>query len=592
MVEQDWHDTLIENGFSGNGLIFRDYTDDRCHEVSMMVSTALGSPSPLCSVPEVIVLVGEDCGNEQLLLAQKIKAGVERLESPNCRIMTTPESDSVEDLSQIFLILLPEIGKPILSDIDSVGFGRVKRLIMSSKGLLWVTQGGQSAVKPEVEMVTGLARSLCSEDNSLTFVTLALDDADIGSGQHADNILKVFRNTICLPAEQQETEYAEVDGLLHINRVVEANYLNREIHHKTTMQRSEDLTFGEAPPLTLNVQSPGLLDSLTFIEDSDFARPLGADEIEVEVLMSGVNFMDVLIALGRVAEKSLGTECAGIVTRVGADADLQPGDRVCVCSLGTYKTYVRCNTHCAVKIPGDLSFEQAAALTTNSLTAYYGLHVAAQLQPGESVLIHSGAGGTGQAAIQVAQAIGAVIYTTVSSEEKKKLLVELYGLPEDHVFYSRDVSFAQGIKRVTQNRDVDVVLNSLSGESLIASWECVASFGRFIEIGKKDIYSHGDLPMFPFANNVTFAAVDGAHMSRQRPKLIRETLVKVMDLVRKQKLAPARPIQVYDVSQTTTAFRWLQSGKNPGKVVINMQRDHRVLVSGRPILLFSMNLIR
>ena len=582
MLEQDWHNILLQNGFSSTDLIFRDYVDDRCYETSMMVSTALGSPSHthICPVPEVTVVIGEGSCDQQLLFAQKIKAGVEQLQSPDCHIMSVSEIDLVEDLSQIFLIFLPEVDRPLLSGMNSVEFERVKRVILSAKGLLWVTKGGQSAAKPDFGMVTGLFRTLCSEDSSLDILMLALDNTDIASARHVENILKIFQKTINSPAEHRETEYAEINGLLHINRVVEANYLNRDIHQKTTMQHSEDLEFGKAPPLTLSIKSLGLLDSLTFLEDPEFARPLAVNEIEVEVVTSGLNFMDVLIALGQVTEKCFGVECAGIVTRVGAEADLQPGDRVCVCTLDTFRTYVRCNTSCAIKISEHISFEVAAALTATSVTAYYALHVAARLRPGESVLIHSGAGGTGQAAIQVAQAIGAVIYTTVSSEEKKKLLVKCYNLSENHNFYSRDNSSARGIRKMTQNHGVDVVLNSLSGESLLASWECIAPFGRFIEIGKKDIYSHENLPMFSFANNVTFAAVDIAHFTRHRSKMIRDMLEEVMSLVMEQKLAPAQPLHIYSVSQIAQAFRWLQSGKNPGKLVIDMGKANRIPVSG------------
>ena len=114
----------------------------------------------------------------------------------------------------------------------------------------------------------------------------------------------------------------------------------------------------------------------------------------------------------------------------------------------------------------------------------------ANLQSEDSILVHSGAGGTGQMAIQIAQSVGSEVFVTVGSKEKRSLLMDVYRIPSDHIFYSRDSSFAQDIMQTTHGRGVDVILNSLSGESLVASWECMAPFGRFIELGKADIESN------------------------------------------------------------------------------------------------------
>ncbi len=139
------------------------------------------------------------------------------------------------------------------------------------------------------------------------------------------------------------------------------------------------------------------------------------------------------------------------------------------------------------KMPEDMSFEAAATLPCVYTTVYYSIFDVARLQRGESILIHAAAGGLGQAAIILAQHIGADIYVTVSSSAKKQFLIDTYGLSEDHVFNSRDLTFAKGVKRMTGGRGVDVVLNSLAGEALRQTWLCVAPFGRFVEVGKRDI---------------------------------------------------------------------------------------------------------
>jgi len=168
---------------------------------------------------------------------------------------------------------------------------------------------------------------------------------------------------------------------------------------------------------------------------------------------------------------------------------------------------------------------------------------------------------------------------TVRSNSKKQLIMEQYGIPENRIFYSRDTTFAQAVKRVTKGRGVDVILNSLAGERLMASWECIAPFGRFIEIGKSDILAHGKLPMFRFAKNVTFSAVDMSTMGRERPEHTRKVFRNVMDLVEASKIHLSYPLQVYSLSEVEQAFRHMQSGKNVGKLVVEMNKQEQVSVT-------------
>ena len=177
----------------------------------------------------------------------------------------------------------------------------------------------------------------------------------------------------------------------------------------------------------------------------------------------GVNFRDCLTALGQINDIAFGSECAGDVSRVGAGCRLQPGDRVSACFANSYKTYARGSEWYAMIIPEGMSYTDASAIPVIFVTAWHALCDIARIQRGESVLIHAGAGGTGQAAIQIAKYVGADIYVTVGSDDKQKLLMSTYDIPQDHILYSRNTSFAEGIMRLTNNHGVDVVLNSLSG---------------------------------------------------------------------------------------------------------------------------------
>lgn len=167
----------------------------------------------------------------------------------------------------------------------------------------------------------------------------------------------------------------------------------------------------------------------------------------------------------------------------------------------------------------------------------------------------------------------------MGSEEKKRLVIEELNIPEDHIFHSRDISFAQGIARVTDGVGVDVVLNSLAGEGLQASWECVAPFGRFIEIGKSDIMANSSLPMAMFAKNVTFAAMDLATLVKTNVKLGIELFTKVTELILDGSLRRPTPLHLYPLAEAEKAFRFMQSGNNTGRIIITRTENEQVTVS-------------
>lgn len=234
------------------------------------------------------------------------------------------------------------------------------------------------------------------------------------------------------------------------------------------------------------------------------------------------------------------------------------------------RTYPRSTEWAVAKIPDSLGFEEACAVINPAYTSWQSLVEVARLQKGEKILIHSAAGATGQLAIQIAQLVGAEVFATVGYNHKKQLLIDQYNLPADHIFYSRNTTFASGVMRVTNGYGVDVVLNSLVGEGLRASWECIAPHGRFIEIGKADISANASLPMSFFAKNVTFAAVDLLYIFTHKQEMAGKLLRKTMELAGDGCISYPKPLHIYDVCAVEDAFRYLQSGENTGRIVIRV----------------------
>ena len=536
-----------------------------------MIATALEKKDQGHDLPVgITIATDDDLAQQQIAL--DLQTSFAKMGTMDCHVAPFQHIQP-HTLDNRHCIVLAEMNEPLISNIREMFFSHLQKLIDSTSTVIWVT-GGQDHVAedPAASIITGLARTIKSETYEGKFVTLALE-----SGRHVrwivDQISKVYMSTARAPLDMYEPEYREIDGVLHINRIVEANYLCQDVFSKTTPQ--EPLLQPLAQKMALSIKSPGLLDTLYFVGDTPDCAELGADEVEVEVKASGLVFRDVLIALGLYDDTCFGLEFAGFVTNARPEALLNVGDRVCGWTHGSFKTQTRCKASIVRRIPDEMSFTEAATFPVSHCTAYHCLVNIARMKERESILIHSGAGGTGQAAIQMAKHFDAHIFVTVGNAEKKKLLMELYDIPEDHIFSSRTLSFKNNIKRMTGGRGVDIVLNSLSDEALRASLKCVAPFGRFIELGRKN---HGNLSMAAFSSNVIFATVDLSFMLLHNPTQLGDLMQATMRLIAEKTFVVCRPLNIYGVSRIEEAFRYMQSGKNVGKTVVEMNKEDMVWV--------------
>ena len=481
-------------------------------------------------------------------------------------------------------IILAELNDSLLPNINPEVFISLQKFFTAAKGILWVVQGAyQDSDAPNGNMAIGLARAI-REETALKFATIDLDPRRRDSAPDASKVItEVFKSIFnsSTSKDSREMEYMERDGILHIPRVMNDDEMNRFVHQQLQESEPEPQPFFQKDrPLKMKIGSPGLLDTLHFIDDYTLSTSLADDYVEIEVKAIGLNFKDVMIAMGQLVNEHIGTECSGVIIQVGSNvSDLKVGDRVCAIAEGSFASSIRCRATSVARIEDSLSFETAATIPLIWSTAYYSLIDLGRLEKGESVLIHAAAGGVGQAAIILAQMIGAEIFVTVGSLEKKRHLMKEYQIPEDRIFFSRDTSFSSQIKEATKGGGVDVVLNSLAGDALLATWQCLASFGRFVEIGKRDIVGNTRLEMAPFAKNVTFSSVDLIVVLSERPLLMKRLLSNVFDLYRQGLVKPITPLSVFSISDIESAFRSLQSGKNLGKIAIKLGAEDMVKAS-------------
>jgi acyl transferase domain-containing protein/NADPH:quinone reductase-like Zn-dependent oxidoreductase/NAD(P)-dependent dehydrogenase (short-subunit alcohol dehydrogenase family)/acyl carrier protein len=293
-------------------------------------------------------------------------------------------------------------------------------------------------------------------------------------------------------------------------------------------------------------------------------------EVAVQISAVGLNFSDVLKSIGLypgIDDKvvPMGIEICGTVTEKGADvSDLQIGQRVMGIVPYGFASNDATNDYLLIPVPDHLNDEEAASIPVVFMTAHHALCHVARLRKGESVLIHAGAGGVGIAAIQVAQSLGAEVYTTAGSSVKRTLLASM-GVR--HIFDSRDLRSIEAIRELTGGRGVDVVLNSLPGDWIDASLGLLAAHGRFLEIGKTDIYQDRPLGLLPFQDNLTYSAIDLDRIFRHRPAEVRQLFAEVAQRFRDGVYQPL-PITSFRLDELPTALRFMAARRNIGKIVV------------------------
>ncbi|MGX1805086.1 type I polyketide synthase [Nocardia sp. NPDC055321] len=324
-----------------------------------------------------------------------------------------------------------------------------------------------------------------------------------------------------------------------------------------------------AQPFRLARTAGGFWDGLRY-RPLDVRQP-GAGEVLIEIDAAALNFIDAMKAAGTYPDDSaapdlLGLECAGVIRAVGPEVTGRAvGDRVVGCGFGAIASHLTVRADHTRPIPAGMATEIAAAQPMVTTTAWYALVTLARLAPGETVLIHSGTGGLGLAAIGVARGIGARIIATAGTPERRAYLRRELGL--EHVFDSRDLSWADRVREVTGPHGVDVLLNSLTGAAIDLGMALLAEDGRFIEVGKKDIYAGRRIGLHAFAKGITFAAVDLTGLMARRPERFAAVFGAAWDRISSGALAPL-PVTAYVFADAAAVLARMTRGAHIGKLVL------------------------
>ena len=426
----------------------------------------------------------------------------------------------------------------------------------SPRRLLLVTRGardvavGTEEVGPLQAGLVGLGRSAASE-----YRHIAIRQIDLDPMKGDENTLWA---ELCADDPQSEVAWRGAHRLVPRLEQIDP--------------RTEPIAAEAANnvPFKLHVARPGDLGSLELLETHP--APPGPDEIQMDVHFVALNFRDILRALGRfpaddLAQIEPGDECSGVVRSVGANVKhVKPGDRIIACTAGSFRSVLTVAGTRVTKVPDHLSLSAAVSMPVAYITVDHALRNVGRMQKGESVLIHSAAGGVGMAAMHIARRLGLDIYATAGTDPKRKLLPK-YGVKR--IMNSRSLDFYDETLAATDGRGVDAVLNSLAGKAMVRSLSCLAPYGRFLELGKRDFFENTRVGLWPFRRNVAYHAVDLSAMMGSDPASGMALLSGLFEESANGHLSPL-PTRVLPVARVQEAFRLMGQGVHIGKVVLDL----------------------
>jgi NADPH:quinone reductase-like Zn-dependent oxidoreductase/NAD(P)-dependent dehydrogenase (short-subunit alcohol dehydrogenase family)/SAM-dependent methyltransferase len=573
-TEHSLNDILKNAGLSAIEVDMPDYSHPELTRSRLLVSTAVKNSIPPTDLPRFIIICKDtdDATTIGLALHRQLEA---QLSVINCSMILPCELAHV-DLSKSVCIALVEWKHAVLKESDEPLFANVRHLLTNCQQVVWVS--GDPMQDPAFNVSTGLIRTVRWEQDTkdLNLITFAADFNSAKSVQCSIRCLARVIHHQFVTAHggcdgEKNSEYRVQNGQILTNRLTPNLHATKAINSRSFLSSaSEPVPWTEIRrPVMVDLTKSTEKNKCYWQSDTTPNKDLGDTEIEVKICAAGLPATKSTTSLG---------EAAGIVSRVGGKVTrFQPGDRVVYMSHDaamTLRTFGRADQCMAAILPHHVPVDLSAGIPIIYTTVLYSLKQSAKLTAGESILINGAAQAVGQAAIQYARTVGVTqIFAVVSSNDERTHLTSQYGIPATHIFSDDDITFGKRASLMAES-GVDVVLNTagLSGEATRQSWELLAPFGRFIDIGhlresgyRLDLSGgYGANPN----NNITVASVDIFSLARLRPQVIQNLLQEAVHLWSEAHIHEARPTTVIPYSELVGGLQTAQSENHLGKVVV------------------------
>lgn len=492
-----------------------------------------------------------------------------KLEKTSCEVKVT-HVDNVNFKDHICLVLDTSSNSSLLATPNEITFSKIKAMFTQSGGVLWITKGGTiEPVNPNAALAIGFARTARAESGVNPIVTLDLDAQNpLSELQVAEMIAKVLVARFLREDPDKDTEYAERNGQILVPRVLENLKANNTMNSITNIEAISEQPFHQLQqPLRLSrkFNNPG------FVGDSQMAElPVGY--VGIQVHSFGLNKWDIEPdRLDWETDDTLGLECSGIVSKVGAGVHgITVGDRVACLGAGTARSFYRDLASAFQRIEDEMSFQVASALPLAYTIAYYVVNYLSLVEPNDAVLIHDAGSHFGQALLEVYLLRDARIFATVQSPDERVLLGLRFGIPEEHVFISGKSDIVKGVLRLTDGKKANVVVTFETPEDKILQ-NCTAPFGRFIQLRTNNPKTrHLSCPQ-----NMSLSTVNIFELQKERTDLANQIWPKVFRLFRDGRLKGPGFTDAYHVSHIQEAITATQSRQH---VVVHVAENDLVKV--------------
>ena len=580
-----WRDLLAATGFDATTICPADERPGALFQQAVIVSRRDGADSAQGAVERHRRhwLIVADADQAADALAQRLDAQGDGCTVVRCAATLLDRDD--------FARVLRDTRPPLDVDAQVVylrdASGAAEQLTMDADALMATQRTGVGNALYLVQAILDDSRwSTCA----LTLVTRGAQPVQGVPGSMTDSTLWGFGRSLGLEHPELKGRRIDLDPrvpldpdvLIDLLTAVDAEEDEVGIRDRTRyvsrFERVDAAVVGEQASASgdcfrLRVGSPGHLDTIAL--ERAARREPDVGEVEIEVVAAGLNFKDVLHAMGVLPGdlNALGFECAGRIARVGRGVErLSAGDEVVVVAAGTFGTHVTVPAAHVLPKPAALSMQDAAASAVVFLTASYGLEDVARLRRGERVLVHSAAGGVGMAALQIARRAGATIFATAGTPEKRAWL-HAQGI--EHIFDSRSDAFVPAILAVTSGRGIDVALSSAAGDAAAGTWAVLAPGGRFVDL-TKTVDQHAARTSCRSAD-VSYTAIDVYESFAAQPERFAPKLAELLRALERGELTPL-PRRTYAAGDAASAFRYMAQGRHQGKIVLGVQPD-----AGQPV---------
>ena len=566
---------LQDSGFSAFDLILKP-----CGKPTVAISTATetGTNGYTNGVLHQVQLVYRKKSEHVLF---KVKSAFEML---GWHTTTSSLKECIGKVGE-HVVMLADFEGPLLASLDVEELSAIQSIINSVSSLLWVSPGGLLTGKhPEYAMSAGLARSITSEQIALNFTTLDFD-IDNTSSQDVTSIITKIAQSQNHRGGIRESEYYVSKGLLHISRLLPNTDLNSVF--SVYKKEAESSTFDPDAHLVGKVQSG----KVVFEADARTEEPLGADQVEVKVTVSGLNREGVLVISGSDYPTAFSHEIGGIVTKVGSKVcGLAAGDQVVGFNLDKFATFQRIPADLVEKLEDPDSLNIVVGLLMSYGAALYGLRNLANIEANETVLILEGTGLIGNAAIEIAKLMEAVPYVAVSSEAEAKNVVSRYGLPKKQVLVASEVSISARLKALTGRDGADIVFSAGSANAGLAheSWRSIAPFGRFINSGRKNVLKRSVVDTVPLHRSANYLSFDMLDLYKLKPKTLSKLLSHIVSLYRQKSITNLAPVTVKNIAMLDSAVSSFSDNFSSGKTLMVYEPSEIPLnvIPGRPTIKF------